>query len=161
MTFVDFLAKFPPVTMPVTLGEDSHHTFGTENNPLSDAMIARFIHPVEKIEADDEFTEYLPCFSIDGTEQFIALVWWKATLLTYEYMLATFQAKGELISRKVIAFTRVESDGSILRAVATINADYEILIGEGRSAGPGDYFDPTTSRTRNVEVLANGEIIEY
>ncbi len=161
LTFADFLAKFPPITMPATLGEDTHHTFGTENMPLSDALIAKFIHPVERVDADDEFTEYLPCFAIDNTEQFIALVWWKATLLNYEYVLSTFQADGQLISRQVIGFTRVERDGSIHRAVATINEEYEILIAEGRSSGPGDAFDPTTSRTRHVEIMANGEIIEY
>ena len=76
--------------MPVTLGEDTHHVFSTENEPLSDAMIAQFIHPTEPVVSDDEFTEYVPCFAIDDTEQFIALVWWKATLLNYEYGLATF-----------------------------------------------------------------------
>ena len=52
--FHDFLAKFPPIPMPVTLGEDTHHTFSTENDPLSDAMILQFIHPIEEVAADDE-----------------------------------------------------------------------------------------------------------
>lgn len=161
LTFADFVAKFPPVTMPATLGEDTHHTFSTENLPLSDALIALYIQPAEGVVADDEFTEYLPCFSIADTEQFIALVWWKATLLNYEYVLATFTGKGHLIGRQIIAQTRVERDGSIYRSVATINEDYEILIAEGQSAGPTDVFDPTTSRTRHVEIMANGEIIQY
>ena len=161
LTFQHFAAKFPPVTMPATLGEDTHHAFGTENDPLSDAMIAQFIHPTDGTPADDEFTEYIPCFSIAGTETFLALVWWKAALLNYEYVLATFTNKGQLIGRQVIAKTCVEADGSIHRAVATINEDYEILIAEGHSSGPSDAFDPTTSRTRNVEIMANGEIVSY
>ncbi len=157
--FHDFLAKFPPIPMPVTLGEDTHHTFSTENDPLSDAMILQFIHPIEEVAADDEFTEYVPCFSIDGTEQFIALVWWKAELLNYEYVLATFNAKGELISKKTIAGTTIK-DGVVTRAVAFINDEWEIIIGEGTSPDGNTVFDPTTSRTRNMEILISGEIVE-
>jgi hypothetical protein len=156
--FHDFLAKFPPVAMPVTLGEDTHHTFSTENEPLSDAMISQFIHPTETVVADDEFTEYVPCFSIDNTEQFIGLVWWKAELLNYEYVLATFNDKGELISRQVIAGTSIK-DGVVVRSVALINEEWEITIGEGVSPDGNQIFDPTTSRTRHMEIMVNGEIV--
>lgn len=159
LTFANFVAKFPPVTMPATLGEDTHHAFSTENEPLSDALIAQFIHPTEAGEPDDPYTEYLPCFAIDDTAGFIALVWWKAELLNYEYVLATFTAKGELIGREVIAYTRVE-EKNIHRAVATINEEWEIIIGEGTSFDGSDLFDPTTSKTRHLEILANGEIVK-
>ncbi len=157
--FHDFLAKFPPVPMPVTLGEDTHHTFGTENDPLSDELISQFIHPTESVAADDEFTEYLPCFSIDGTDQFIGLVWWKAELLNYEYVLATFNEKGELIGRSVIAGTTIK-DGVVTRAVAIINEEWEITVGEGTSPDGDQVFDPTTSKTRHLEILINGQIVE-
>ncbi len=156
--FHDFLAKFPPIPMPVTLGEDTHHTFGTENEPLSDAMISQFIHPTEAVVADDEFTEYVPCFSIENTEQFIAVVWWKAELLNYEYVLATFDDKGALISRQVIAGTTIK-DGVVIRSVAIINDEWEITIGEGASPDGDQIFDPTTARTRNMEIMVNGEIV--
>ncbi|MBL7781263.1 MAG: hypothetical protein JNM22_08590 [Saprospiraceae bacterium] len=156
--FPDFVAKFPPVPMPVTLGEDTHHTFGVENEPLPDAMIEQFILPAESSDAVlDEFTEYVPCFAIEDTEQFIALVWWKATLLHYEYYLATFTLKGELIDCKVIAQTNVV-DNRVFRSVAHINEEYEITIGEGTSSEGGSHFDPTTSKTRFMEIMANGEI---
>jgi hypothetical protein len=155
--FPDFVAKFPPVTMPVTLGEETHHAFGVENEPLSDAMIEQFILPTEPGAVLDEFTEYVPCFAIDDTDSFIALVWWKATLLNYEYFLGTFTMKGELIDCKVIAKTNVE-DNRVFRSVAHINEEYEITIGEGFSSEGGMVFDPTTSKTRFMEILANGEI---
>jgi hypothetical protein len=157
LTFANFVAKFPPVAMPVTLGEDTHHAFGTENEPLTDELIVQFIHPTEGGGQDDPYTEYVPCFAIDNTEQFIALVWWKAELMNYEYVLATFTAKGELIDSQVIAQTKVE-EGKIYHAVATISSDLEIVIAEGLSADD-DSFDPASSRTRELEVLANGEIV--
>ncbi|MBN8677722.1 MAG: hypothetical protein J0M29_05820 [Chitinophagales bacterium] len=157
--FHEFLAKFPPIAMPVTLGEDTHHVFGVENQPLSDALISNFIHPTEETVADDEFTEYVPCFSIDNTEQFIAVVWWKAELMNYEYVLATFTDKGELISREVIAGTRVEN-GLVTRSVAIINEEWEITIGEGTSPDGNNVFDPTTAQSRNLEILVNGQIVQ-
>lgn len=156
--FPDFIAKFPPVEMPITLGEDLHHVFSTENEPLSDALIAQFILPGEAAVSEDEFTEYVPCFGISDTEQFIALVWWKAELLNYEYVLATFTLKGEPISREVIAGTRVE-DGKVYRAVATINEEYEIAIVSGFSADGDKLFDASSSNTRFLEILVNGEIV--
>ena len=159
LTFADFLSKFPPVVMPVTLGEDTHHTFGTENNPLSDELIAQYIRPTEAFEPDEEFTEYVPCFAIDDTKQFIAVVWWKAELLNYEYVLATFDGKGELIDRQVIAQTKVEGD-KVYRAVATISVDLELVIAEGLSGDAADHFDPETMRTRYLEIQASGHIVE-
>lgn len=158
LAFPDFIAKFPPVPMPITLGETDHHVFGTENEPLSDALIEQFIHPTETVIPDDEFTEYVPCFGIDDTEQFIALVWWKAELMNYEYVLATFTPKGELIDKKVIAGTRVE-DGKVYRAVATINEEYEIGIAEGVSADGNMLFDASSSTTRFLEIMVTGEIV--
>lgn len=158
LTFPDFVAKFPPVVMPATLGEDTHHVFGRENDPLSDELIAQFIHPTEEVTPDDEFTEYIPCFAIAHTKQFTALVWWKAELLNYEYVLATFNPKGQLIDREVIAFTRVE-DGKVQRAVALIDGELEIAIAIGTSGDGGNSFDPATSQTVEMEVLASGEIV--
>ncbi len=143
--------------MPVTIGEGSHHTFGIENEPLSDAMITQFIHPAVGTDMDDEYTEYVPCFSVNDTQDFVALVWWKAELLNYEYTLATFTNKGQLIDKQIIAYTRV-GDGNIARAVVTINEEWEITIGEGVSSDGNQLFDPTTSSTRFLEIMANGQI---
>lgn len=158
-SFPDFVAKFPPVSMPVTLGEDTHHTFSTENEPLPLEMVEQFILPTDASGApDDEFTEYVPCFSIEDTDSFVALVWWRAGLLNYEYVLATFTLKGELIGRRVVAFTRVV-DEKVRRAVATIDEDWVIFIAEGESSGGDDFFDPTTSVTYDLEIMADGEIV--
>lgn len=155
--FQAFVAKFPPVSMPITLGEDSHHVFGTENEPLSDKLIQAFILPLE--EADpDEFTEYVPCFAIDNTETFVAVVWWKAALMNYEYVLSTYTLKGDIISREVIARTAVYDD-KVHRSVAMINEEYEITIAEGDSPDGDQYFDPTSSRTKFMEILVNGVIV--
>jgi hypothetical protein len=157
LTFADFVAKFPPVAMPVTLGEETHHAFSTENEPLNDEMIVQFIHPTEAAANDDPYTEYVPCFGIEDAEQFIALVWWKAELLNYEYVLATFTAKGEFIDSQVIAQTKVE-EGRVYRAVASISPALEIAVAEGFSDADG-HFEPESSKTRELEILPTGEIV--
>jgi hypothetical protein len=154
--FIDFVEKFPALSMPVTLGEDTHHTFSTENSPLSDGLIEQFIAPLEP-EAADEFTEYIPCFAIDCNEPFVALVWWKAELLRYQYILATFTEKGQPIDQKIIAYTLVNGQ-SIRRAVASIDEELSIHIIEGVSQD--DVYDATSSMTRNLEVLPNGTIVK-
>lgn len=157
-TFADFVAKFPPVSPPLTIGEDTHHTFSKENEPLTEAMIAQFIHPLEGVTEDDEFTEYVPCFSLEDTQNFVALVWWKAALLDYTYTLATFTAKGQLIGKDEIAHTRSVGD-KISHAVVIMNEDWEMTIAEGVSADGNLSFDPATSRTRYLEILSDGQIV--
>lgn len=156
-TFADFVGKFPPIPMPVTLGELTHHVFSTENEPLPEGMVLQFIQPTERGHINAEFTEYVPCFAIDDTENFIALIWWKADLLNYEYVLATFSMKGALIDRRVIAHTRVLPDGKVQRAVATIDEEWIIYIAEGESID-GDIFDPASSRTYELEIMVDGTI---
>lgn len=158
ITFPDFAAKFPIVSMPITLGEDTHHTFSSENEPLPGDMVRQFIFPIEGIEEEDEFTEFVPCFAIEDAEGFIALVWWKAELLNYAYTLATFKMSGELIDHQVIAQTKV-GRGQVMRAVATINEDLEIMVAEGSSRDGNSDFDPTTSKMHTYEIMMNGQIM--
>lgn len=158
-SFPDFVAKFPQVEMPITLGEDTHHAFSVENETLPEEMIQQFILPVDSSPQEDEFTEYIPCFAIQGTENFIGLVWWKAELLSYSYWLATFKPTGELIEQQVIAFTRL-GDDTVHRAVTTITEDLEIMIAEGKSADGQMIFDPTSSNMRHYEVMHNGQIVK-
>ena len=125
--FADFLLKFPQVELPAILGETTHHAFSTENEPLSDKMIFDFIS-----EEQDEFTEYVPCFMVGATNDFISLVWWKAGLLVYEYTLATFKLDGTPIARRIIASTKVVGE-TMHQMVAHISAELTIYIAEGRT----------------------------
>ncbi|MFT7452566.1 MAG: hypothetical protein ACI9VN_003301, partial [Patescibacteria group bacterium] len=85
-TFKDFLQKFPKISLPVTLTEDSHHDFSKTNDPIPALMVEEFLMKLETEEVD-EFTEYIPCFRIPKTDGFTAIVYFKAGLLNYEYNL--------------------------------------------------------------------------
>ncbi len=157
VTFKDFLQKFPKVSLPVTLTEESHHDFSKTNDPIPAVMVEEFLMKLETEEVD-EFTEYIPCFRIPKTDGFSAIVYFKAGLLNYEYNLLTFNKDGLSIDKKVIAGTKVDGD-QLQRTVATIEDDWIIYCVRGTTAADNPVYDSSTSESLHLELLATGEII--
>ena len=156
LKFAHFLDKFPEIELPVTLGEDTHHYFSRNNEPLPDQMIQEFIFPLE--EDLDELTEFVPCFKILGTKNFHAIVYWRAGLMNYQYVLVTFTEKGLLIDKRVIAGTF--SDGQVLtQSVATIDEDWIISIASGQSEGISTDYNAASSTAYQLELLPDGKIV--
>ena len=156
--FSHFISHFPEIELPITLGEEDHFTFSKENEPLPAKMTHEFLFPLEK-EDPDELTEYIPCFKIPETSPFYAIVYWKASLLTYEYILVTFNQKGQLIDKKIIAGTKAHGE-TLVRTVATITEDWEIFVVGGVSnAHDDDRYDPSESQSLSLELLPTGQIV--
>ena len=152
----DFVKKFPSVELPVVLNEDSVMEFSRINSPLSELEIMSYILPYE--ENVDEFTEFIPCFSIPETHDFHALVYWRGDLLHYYFTMITFDRNGKFLHKKVIGGTY--SDGSTLfRSVTTIDEDWIIYVVTGQTLANQKDYDPTTSKISNLELLADGKII--
>ena len=156
ITFEHFLNKFPKVELPVTLRDDSHHDFSTHNEPLSDVLIQQFIRHYEATDPDD-LTEYIACFQLPiEKKDFKAIVYWKAGLLNYDYVLATYDKKGIMIDKKAIAGTKVVGN-AVKLIVAFIKEDLSINIVEGLES-QGESYDADTSKVRRFEILENGRI---
>jgi len=157
LNFGHFLEKFPEIDLPITLTEESVTAFSKTNAPLSAHLIQEYILPIEREEIDD-FTEFIACLRIPQTHGFFAIVYWKAALLNYQYIMATFSKKGELIDRKVIGGTY--SDGEMLiQSVATIEEDWIIYVVSGKTNANATSYDASLSKSFNLELLATGEII--
>lgn len=156
VTFEDFLSFFPEIELPITLTQESSLEFSKHNRPLPGAIIQEFILPYETEK--DELTEFLPCFKIPETNNFHAVVYWKAGLLTYEYKLITFDKNGKLIDGKVIAGT-ISNGESIIRTVSTIDPEWIIhsIVGEQKVKQSNKIN--TESKSFTLELLATGEII--
>ena len=152
-----FLEKFPEVELPVILSEDTHLDFSKENDPLSDAMIEQFIGRYEAVEMDD-LTEYIACFRIPDTKGFEAIVYWRAALLQYDYVLATYNPLGIMIDKRSIAGTKVK-DNAIVRTIATIDEKHHILIAEGAETHSGG-FDANATKSSMLEIEEDGFISE-
>lgn len=153
--FSDFLRVFPEVKLPVVLSDESTLEFSRQNKPLSQGLIQTFIQPLED-HLPDELTEYIACFKIPDTKDFHALVYWRGSLMDYQYVMVTFDLRGEMIDRQVLAGTY--SDGlTLTHSVATIEPDWNIVVVSGQNESDS-HFDPTSSTARALELLPEGYI---
>lgn len=156
VSFEQFLEYFPETTLPVTLSEEAAHRYSQLNEPFHQLAIEQFIHPIEP--DCDELTEFVPCFRIPETHAFHALVYWKAGLMNYQYVLVTFTKKGELIDRRILAGTHVH-DGLMTQSVATIEEDWMIYIVSGQNPVHDDLYQAAKSRAFELELLPDGQIV--
>jgi hypothetical protein len=157
-TFDTFIQKFPEVKLPISVSEESISEFSMENDPLSEKLIVEHLLPYEETEPDD-MTEYVACFRIPGLKDIHAIVFWKAALLSYEYVLATFEKGGKLIAKQTIAGTA--SDGkAIVRSAARIDEDFTIYIVSGISDAAETIYDATQSTTKELELLPDGRLVQ-
>jgi hypothetical protein len=154
VNFTDYLGRFPEIELPVTLRDDSNHDFEA-NPPLQDEMIDQYITRYEAVEVDD-FTEYMACFQLPPNSKFQAIVYWKAGLLNYDFVVATHGKDGNMIDKKAIAGIKVVGQ-DILRSIATIDTDLAINIAEGMEISGGD-FNADATKTRRFQILESGLI---
>ena len=153
----EFLAAFPKIQLPVTLTMDLAHVFSQNNDPLPETLVEEFLLPLG--EERDDFTEFIPCFSFPDTEGFHALVYWKASLMRYSYILITLDKNGTLIDRAVVAGT-FSDQNSLIQSVATIEEDWDIVVMSGQASLEGPY-DAASSKMTTMELLPDGKLIIY
>ena len=155
VSFHTYLKKFPPVELPVTLGSDTHLDFSRSNKPLDPLEIEDYIMPLE--QEVDEFTEFIPCFCLPDTDTFIAIVYFKAGLMDYQYRIVSYDKKGAVISNEVIA--GVFSNGTMIaRSVATIDPSWTIHIVSGQGKADASAYDPMESTSKELEIFKDGMI---
>ena len=156
--FDQFLDMFPLLPLPVTLTEEMAHEFSKENEVLSNLMIDQYIVPLEG--EIDELTEFVPCFRLPDTKDFHAIVYWKAGLMEYNFVLVTYTKPGQLIDRRVLAGTLVAGE-IVTQSVATIDPDWIVTVVTGQNPfGKGTFYDASTSKAFGLEILPNGTIID-
>ncbi|MBP7821580.1 MAG: hypothetical protein KA010_01570 [Saprospiraceae bacterium] len=154
--FEKFTQFFPVIELPITLNEETMHSFDTTNDVLPQPFISRYIEPYH--EDVDEFTEFIPCFKVPDTKNFHALVYWKAQLMEYEYYMITFSDKAEFIDNCLLSSTTLLED-KILQSVATIEADWQINVMAGElSTDPLALYDASTSKEISFELCEDGTI---
>jgi len=158
-SFKIFLKYFSKEKLPLVLSDENIGYFDRKNPPLGSDVIRQFLLQGETPNEDDEeMTEYIACNQIPDTEKFHAVVYWRAKLLEYDYILATYDKNGVLINKKVIAGVR--SDGKVVkRSIATIDEDWIIHVVAGEKDEKDDLYDPALSQSMTLELMANGDII--
>ncbi len=157
-TFTDFLGRFPLIELPTTLGEESHHIFSSENDPIPIQIIDTFILPIEN-EESNPLTEYIACFQLPMPQGFHAIVYWKAELLNYQYKLVTFDTKGNKVDERVIAGTTYLDD-ELTQSVAIIKEDLQIYVVSGQSQIELEEYKASSSTANRFQLSTNGKIVE-
>ncbi len=156
MDFPIFLDYFPEIQLPITLREDTYQELSAEIPPLPIAMIEHYI--MAEDEEDDGMTEYIPCFRLPDNDNFVALVYWKAGLLAYEYILKTYTKDGTgVIDSRVIGGTIVNGT-QIIQSLAMIAADQSVYIATGAMGEDEMDFDVSANKTNTLEINIDGTI---
>jgi hypothetical protein len=156
MTLDTFLAYFPIVEPSFTITEESIDHFRQNNEYLSEKAVRDWVIPIEG-EEPDEFTEFFPCLRLPSSEAYDAIIYWKASVLKYEFILVTMDKKGKVISKKVIAGMVVEGD-VLIKSVAHIDTDLIIHIVTGSFLGEND-LDTDSNLPYSMEIMSSGEIV--
>jgi hypothetical protein len=151
----EILHYFPRVELPILLSDDHLSEYESSNDQLPQSFIEKYIYDWEK-ETEDDMSEYIPVGSLPPTEKFYPIIYWKAGLLRYDFILVTLSKLGDVISRKSIASTIVHGQ-TIKKYIASIDPDYIITIVAGHSEGGEDY-DAEQSQSYSMEILPTGEI---
>ncbi len=156
--FQQFQSYFPELELPLTLHTEAHHHFTAHNQALTESCIHRWIEDIEPTEPNP-YLEFVPCLRITGVENCHALVYWKADLLQYEYILTTFSLKEELVARKSIAGFKANQDKTIIR-IATIEEDGIIGVAQGESSLHQSPLELENQRNFHFEILDGGDILQ-
>ena len=154
--FPDFVEKFSIVELPIILSPESQIEFSRENEPLHPLEIEQYIGEVDS----DNHEEVIACFRIPETGDFVAIVYWRAKLLVYEYILATYSLKGELISQKVIAGMKAVDETVKQRAV-TLDEEWTIYMIDSIIDSSNPIPDVSESKTKTFELQETGDILEF
>ena len=155
LKFDDFLKYFEEITPPILITEETIKNIKDVTKPLPIEMASEFI---TRWEGDiDEFTEIIPCFALPPQEEYKALVYWKASLLRYEYIIVTLDKTNTLIARKTMCGTIVEGD-IIKKSVAQIDQDLIIHIQAGASFETNEY-EPGQSQAFSIEIMPSGDML--
>jgi hypothetical protein len=103
----------------------------------------------------------VPCFRLPNLDDIHALVYWRAELLQYDYILASFDKSGTLLDAQSIGGTTIEGQ-TVRQRVATLEEDGFIFVAEGTAhyeAGATTNFAAENGATYKIELRNDGKLV--
>lgn len=160
ITFPNFFNFFPALELPYSIVSDTQRLIALEHEILSPEWLFNFV--LDEEATIDEFTEFMPCFSIPSDKGIFIIVYWEANLEGNSYHLVTFSKTGVLIDKLRIAGTKYEAS-SLIQSVCTISEYWMVSIVDARIDENGNAIDFSheTHQQRYFQVSMEGEIIKY
>lgn len=160
VSFDFFLDFFPEAPLPLTVGEDTARLISATMPPLSPLLIDTFLLPLEEAMVNDEFTEFVACFQLPPQDDYVSLVYWRADLLQYHYVLVTLKKEnGALIDRRIIAGTSYDG-AELTQSSAAITEDQTIYIVSGQGAADDSSYLAAASTAQRYQITKQGKISE-
>ncbi|HEB61595.1 MAG TPA: hypothetical protein ENI82_00440 [Bacteroidetes bacterium] len=142
--------------------EPEHLKEKTANINLKEISLDTSLEENDEENTSEEYPvedEYIACLRLPGVTRFYGLVYLKIGILSYEYILHTYDKNGKTISNQMIASMKVENN-VITEHVAMIDEDMIILIMEG-DKNIQDNFNPENSHFLSFEIDDDGHISKY
>ncbi len=160
LPFSLILPYFAEAELPLTLGEETVRAISAATPPLPSQLIEAFLLPIEEAMVNDEFTEFVACFQLPPQKNYLSLIYWRADLLQYHYVLATLHpSSGELIDRRVIAGTSFDGV-DLTQSSAAITPERTIYIVSGQGS-PIDFdYKAAASTAQRYQISEQGKILE-
>lgn len=161
ISFEYFLDLFPIADLPITIAEETVREISKATKPLNPQVIDQYLKEYEDAVINEEFTEFVPCFQLPAQEQFTGLVYWRADLLQYHYVLVTLDAKtGELIDRKVIGGTSYNGK-DLTQSSGIITEDLMVFVVSGQGQAEDYDYEAAGSTANRFQLAENGKILEF
>ncbi|MEM7571750.1 MAG: hypothetical protein AAF433_02565 [Bacteroidota bacterium] len=156
----DFLDRFLEIELPVTISQDTINDISKVSKPLPPEMVGEYLIPFEEGQVNDEYTEFVACFQLPVQQNFRALVYWRADLLQYHYVLVTLEKKtGKLIDRRVIAGTTYV-EGELTQSSAAIREELTIYVVSGQGSVEEYDYKASGSTASRLQISKEGKIME-
>jgi hypothetical protein len=156
LTFDNFLKFFPAIELPFTISTDTQRQVQEIQKPINSSWITKFILDKDSL---DEFTEFMPCFSIPDSKNFNTLIYWQASLEGNAFFLCTFDKNNALIDHRLVAGTLYLEDG-MKQLVCSIGKDLSINRVEGQLGPKGEIIKSENPQITFMQLTTEGEIVE-
>ena len=156
LLFEDFLNLFPPIELPFSITSETERAISEVHDPLNNAWVLKFLLDPEEL---DEYTEFMPCFSIPDTKDFVGIVYWQASLEGNAYFLTTFSKSANIIDHKLIAGT-LYLENTVKQMVCTIGQDWSLNRVAAELGAEGELLIDKEPEKVFLQITLDGEILE-
>ena len=160
-SFKEFTARFPELTLPLSIGEETVREVSRQTLPLPAEMIREHLLPLDPARVNDDFTEFVAIARLPAADDYIGLIYWRADLAQYHYNLVTIHPKThEVIDRLVIAGTSYDGE-ELTQTSALINESLMIYQVSGQQQGAEEFeYAASSSTARRFQLAEIGRVVE-
>lgn len=150
--FEKLLEYFHHIELPISF--EPHHTHQlTEKNNTIPTDLAKVFLDENLTEEQEEYVELISFGRISLGNGCIGLVYWKADLMNYEYILVNLDKNGEILAKKRIGGTQYV-EKRLLHTVATIEPNLSVSNETYQEQRPERIL-----AAENWQIMENGEMM--